>query len=464
MTLATELLTLKSGIQICAPADINLMSNFVLREQGDWFEDEIHFIRDFIKPGMTALDIGANYGLYSTTIARAIGEQGKLWCFEPTPDTAKALRETINCNGFDDRTEIIEAGLSDHQGEASFYLSSNAELNSLTPSDNEQTSKVTIALQTLDQCAQEHQWPNIDFVKLDAEGEEIKILQGGKTFFESQAPVVMFELKHGSKINLPLIDAFEGLGYQIYYLIPGLNVLAPFDKTQKFDPFLLNLFALTEQRAEQLCGQGLVVNNPTSPADEPGFKLASTIAELACYRGFELDFNGLAQRDDLYAQTLKAYFKARDPELGAQARYNALAQAISGVNQAGQQGSKQAEHLITYARIAYDAGERALGNHLLKGLFDLYIKPSRAFNIRDIFVLPGPEFEQSEHQGKPDAWLCCAVLDQLCRKLVYSCFFGAVPETMKFIEVMSALGFVQPDMLARASLIQERATKQAAND
>lgn len=112
------------------------MSNFVLREQGDWFEDEIHFVRKFIKPDMVALDIGANYGLYSSAIAKSLGDKGKLWCFEPTPNTADALRRTIEKNDLSKRVEIIEAGLSDHVGTATFYMTPNAELNSLT-SDGE---------------------------------------------------------------------------------------------------------------------------------------------------------------------------------------------------------------------------------------------------------------------------------------------------------------------------------------
>ena len=76
------------------------MTTFILLEQNDWFEDEIKFIRHFIKPGMSVVDIGANYGLYTLTIADLLGNSGKIWAFEPTEATSDCLRESISFNKF----------------------------------------------------------------------------------------------------------------------------------------------------------------------------------------------------------------------------------------------------------------------------------------------------------------------------------------------------------------------------
>src|SRR3990167_3681489 len=93
MTLKTTFVSLRDGTQIAVPDDLTKMSHFVLREQGDWFEDEIHFVRRLIEPGMQALDIGANYGLYACAVLKKLSGQGHLWCFEPTPDTARRSEE-----------------------------------------------------------------------------------------------------------------------------------------------------------------------------------------------------------------------------------------------------------------------------------------------------------------------------------------------------------------------------------
>ena len=187
MKLTTQFIALNDGTEICAPDDVKLMTNFVLREQGDWFEDEIKFVREYIQPEMNVLDIGANYGLYTNAMAQTMRSNkqhvlGSIWCFEPTPDTASALRETIDQNSYDN-IEVIEVGLSDKKGDATFYLSDNAELNSLTKGKTS-SREVMVKLETLDDCCNQFFWPKIDFVKLDAEGEEINILKGGQKFFE----------------------------------------------------------------------------------------------------------------------------------------------------------------------------------------------------------------------------------------------------------------------------------------
>ena len=103
------------NIQVTAPTSARLMTPFVLQEQGDWFEDEMAFIRAFIRPGMQVIDIGANYGLYALTIAKRIGETGKLWAFEPTAFTADCLAASIADNQLGN-IELIRAGLSDRLG------------------------------------------------------------------------------------------------------------------------------------------------------------------------------------------------------------------------------------------------------------------------------------------------------------------------------------------------------------
>ena len=72
----TKKFTIKNNISVIAPDSIGLMTPFVLQEQNDWFEDEMKFMRHFIKPGMKIIDIGANYGLYTLTIAKLAGESG----------------------------------------------------------------------------------------------------------------------------------------------------------------------------------------------------------------------------------------------------------------------------------------------------------------------------------------------------------------------------------------------------
>ena len=54
---------LVDGTQVIVPDSLELITSYVLQEQGDWFEDEIKFLRAHVQPGNTVIDIGANYGV-----------------------------------------------------------------------------------------------------------------------------------------------------------------------------------------------------------------------------------------------------------------------------------------------------------------------------------------------------------------------------------------------------------------
>jgi hypothetical protein len=72
-TMATTCLTLVDGFCNVVPDSLELTTPYVLSEQQDWFEDEIRFLRRLLQPGMNAIDIGANYGVYTLAMAQVVG-------------------------------------------------------------------------------------------------------------------------------------------------------------------------------------------------------------------------------------------------------------------------------------------------------------------------------------------------------------------------------------------------------
>ncbi len=56
---------------------------------------------------------------------------------------------------------------------------------------------------------------------------------------------MQFEIRDDTTVKLDVVSAFEVLGYESYRLVPGLQVLVPFNPADDHDPFLLNLFACT---------------------------------------------------------------------------------------------------------------------------------------------------------------------------------------------------------------------------
>ena len=88
------------GVKVVLPDSLHLITPYVLKEQGDWFEDEIKFIRILLLQGQKCIDIGANYGTYTLSMAQVVGKMGGVWAFEPASETVGFLQKSIDLNFF----------------------------------------------------------------------------------------------------------------------------------------------------------------------------------------------------------------------------------------------------------------------------------------------------------------------------------------------------------------------------
>src|SRR5262249_13195716 len=104
-------------------------------------------------------------------------------------------------------------------------------------------------------------WSSVDFVKVDAEGEEERILAGGKNFFATRSPLVMFEINGGDKVNERLRAIFPAIGYKLFRQLAGAPVLVPVDVAQPLDGYELNLFAAKPDRVRAMSQRGLLVED-----------------------------------------------------------------------------------------------------------------------------------------------------------------------------------------------------------
>jgi hypothetical protein len=102
-------LTLIDGVRIVVPDSLDLITSYVLREQQDFFEDELPFVRLLLQPGHKVMDIGANYGTYTLPMARKVGTSGHVLAFEPSSSTAQFLARGISANGFTQVTLVRPA-------------------------------------------------------------------------------------------------------------------------------------------------------------------------------------------------------------------------------------------------------------------------------------------------------------------------------------------------------------------
>ena len=201
---SASILHLSNGVTLAVPASLQAITTYVILEQETWFEKELAFLPHLLKPGMTAIDIGANLGIYSLAMARLVAP-GKVFAYEPASEPRALLERSRELNGASN-LEISAAALSDSQREGHLAFGASSELNALADAGPGERVPIT----TLDLEEAKHGWPAPDFVKIDAEGEEERVLAGGAKFFAHHSPLVMFEIKAGNVINENLLSIFPG--------------------------------------------------------------------------------------------------------------------------------------------------------------------------------------------------------------------------------------------------------------
>ncbi|QKO22877.1 FkbM family methyltransferase [Rhodoferax sp. BAB1] len=453
------------GIAVVVPDSLNLITPYVLKEQGDWFEDEIKFVRQVLRPGETAIDIGANYGLFTLSLAQSVGGEGKVWAFEPASSTAAFLAESIAANQWRHIT-LDQRALSDRQGTARLSLNTHAELNEIVREGGATGSFETVGLTTLDAAMAEYGWQSIDFLKIDAEGEEAAIIKGGKDFFSTLSPLVQYEVRAVTQLHVELVHAFKTIGYESYRLVPGLDLLVPFVPEDPVDGFLLNLFCCKPDRAHSLAEQGhLILAKNMRPREEPAILARLNDLQPGQWEQALIRFAYSQQLLDHWKQTvsqgqsgdletaLTLHSAAHRTDCPLADRYQALQACMELLTTLCQQRATPSR-LITLARVAREFGARTVAVSALNALIK-YLQATRQVDLGEPFLAASKYFETLDPRGSIIEWFIGSVLEEFERASAYSSFYtgtSAIPR----LENIQRTGFGSPEMARRLELVKKK--------
>lgn len=153
-------------------------------------------LKERAKAGGVVLDIGANVGVYSLLMARWVGPTGKVYAFEPAPQTLQDLRDHVAINKMSKHIEVVDQAVSDQKGEAVFYAHSTSGENSLNPGFAKRLSEaqaVKVPVTTVDEfCEKNKIAPTL--LKIDVEGFEIHVLRGAQETLLRHRPSLVIEM------------------------------------------------------------------------------------------------------------------------------------------------------------------------------------------------------------------------------------------------------------------------------
>lgn len=193
----------------------------------DYYErSDSEIIYKLINKDSVVFDIGANIGWYSIHIAKML-ESGKIYAFEPLPDTYRQLKENTSLNDAGN-IELYDIALTDKKQVLTFYYSPANTVSSSSRNIMEIEDAVTIDCQasTIDDFVSENNITKLDFIKCDVEGAELFVYKGGTKTFTELKPIIFTEMlrKWAAKFDYhpnDIVKLFAGLDYKCFVIRSG---------------------------------------------------------------------------------------------------------------------------------------------------------------------------------------------------------------------------------------------------
>jgi FkbM family methyltransferase len=172
-----------------------------------YLESEMCGLRALVRPGSVCIDVGSAADLYTTVLSRLAGPTGQVHSIEPLPfahllwarllSARRARNVRHHCLALG--TEAGTASMSVPVGRYGLvtgrsYLirdtggpDANAEFDGQVP--------VTVSVDRLDDFCARESISSVDFVKIDVEGAELQVLEGGKEAIEAYRPAMLIEIE-----------------------------------------------------------------------------------------------------------------------------------------------------------------------------------------------------------------------------------------------------------------------------
>lgn len=181
-----------------------------------------------IRKGDVCLDVGANFGWYTTLFYTHAGDEGAVHSFEPVPATFRELKRNFELLGSPENVFINNLAVGDREGTVSINVfedlpTGHASLSSQGRSD---AAVFECRMVTLDSYMEAQGAREVNFVKVDIEGAELMFLNGAKTLFRQDVPpIILMEMALQTTSNFGYVpnDLIEFINSQAEYDFYAVN-------------------------------------------------------------------------------------------------------------------------------------------------------------------------------------------------------------------------------------------------
>lgn len=174
--------------------------------------------KQFLRPGDTVIDAGANIGSYTVPMSQFVGPKGTVYAFEPQPFLASLLSSNLienNCIN----ARVLTAALGNETGAVTVpdmdYFS-EYNFGGVSFSEEKERARnarsIRVPLVKLDDVVATK---DLRLLKIDVENMELPCLLGAQNLITSFKPFIYLEYDRKDYAK-DIVDLLEGWGYQCY--------------------------------------------------------------------------------------------------------------------------------------------------------------------------------------------------------------------------------------------------------
>ncbi|UCB43081.1 MAG: FkbM family methyltransferase [Dehalococcoidales bacterium] len=192
--------------------------------------------RKNIRKGNIMLDIGANIGYFTLIAASLVGNEGKVFAFEPNPSAFDILRKNVEANGYEN-VVLVPKAVSDTSGKVRLFLEKDANMRWSSIYDiHESSGSLEVDTIAIDDFLATSYDGAVDFIKLDIEGAELAALRGMAGLVKKGGELKIVAefrpslLERAGVSPEDFLNFFTDNGFQLYYANEIHGEVRPSDK------------------------------------------------------------------------------------------------------------------------------------------------------------------------------------------------------------------------------------------
>jgi len=171
------------------PHDLGVTPRLCL--DGYWESWITGAVARIVRTGGWCVDVGANHGYYTVIMADAVGRQGRVLAVEPNPRLSELLALSVEVNGFGMQTTIVQKAATDGRTPRVQLIVPHRRgaCATICRAATEADEVVDVGAVSVDELTAD--WPQVDLVKVDAEGAEDRIWHGMRRTIEQNPGVAV---------------------------------------------------------------------------------------------------------------------------------------------------------------------------------------------------------------------------------------------------------------------------------